>query len=304
MRGIGIDVSKARLDVAVHGEQKQCGFANTAAGHRKLVAWLKRWPVQAVVLEASGGYERAIAQTLAQAAFPVCRINPRQGRDFAKATGQLAKTDALDARVLAHMAQVMSLPRYQVRAVWEQTLDQWVRRRRQVVEMVISEKQRLAALTDPVLRRMAQSHLRSLERQLQVLDRQIQGQVQAQPSLEPLRTLKGIGPVTQATLAAGLPELGHVDGKAIAKLVGVAPMARDSGQWRGRRCIWGGRAEVRRALFMAALSAARYEPRLREFYLRLRAQGKAAKVALVAVMRKLLVILNARMRDQLAGIPG
>ena len=109
MRGIGIEVSKARLDVAVHGEQKQCGFANTAAGHRKLVAWLKRWPVQAVVLEASGGYERAIAQTLAQAAFPVCRINPRQGRDFAKATGQLAKTDALDARVLAHMAQVMSL---------------------------------------------------------------------------------------------------------------------------------------------------------------------------------------------------
>ena len=127
--------------------------------------------------------------------------------------------------------------------------------------------------------------------------------VSADPLAQPTTSIKGIGPVTQATLAVGLPELGHVDGKAIAKLVGVAPMARDSGQWRGRRSTWGGRAEVRRALFMAALSAARYEPRLRDFYLRLRAQGKAAKVALVAVIRKMLVILNARMRDELNGVP-
>ena len=201
------------------------------------------------------------------------------------------------------MAQVMDLPRYRAREEWEQRLDQTVRRRQQVVEMQTAEKQRLTALSDPVLRKMVQASLRSLAKQLQKLDHSLQEQVQAQSWLATLRTIKGIGPVTQATLAAGLPELGHVDGKAIAKLVGVAPMARDSGQWRGRRSTWGGRAEVRRALFMAALSAARYEPRLRDFYLRLRAQGKAAKVALVAVIRKMLVILNARMRDELNGVP-
>ena len=303
MYGIGIDISKASLDVAVHGDPKLHCFTNTPAGHGKLLAWLNTQPVLSVVLEASGGFERTIAQTLAQAQIPVSRINPRQGRDFAKATGQLAKTDTLDARVLAHMAQGMDLPRYRAREEWEQRLDQTVRRRQQVVEMQTAEKQRLTALSDPVLRKMVQASLRSLAKQLQKLDHSLQEQVQAQSWLATLRTIKGIGPVTQATLAVGLPELGHVDGKAIAKLVGVAPMARDSGQWRGRRSTWGGRAEVRRALFMAALSAARYEPRLRDFYLRLRAQGKAAKVALVAVIRKMLVILNARMRDELNGVP-
>lgn len=303
MRGIGIDVSKARLDVAVQGEDKALGFANTAAGHRKLLAWLAGQQVRLVVLEASGGYERTVVERLAAAGVPVARINPRQGRDFAKATGQLAKTDKLDAKVLAHMAHTLSLPRYQAKESWARQLCEWVRRRRQVLEMLISEKQRLAALTDPALRQMMQAHLRSLKSQLATLDRNIQAQVEAQSALQPLRSLKGVGPVTQATLAAELPELGRVDGKAIAKLVGVAPMARDSGQWRGRRSIWGGRAELRQALFMAALSAARHEPSLREFYRRLRAKGKAAKVALVAVMRKLLVILNARMRDHLGRVP-
>lgn len=303
MHGIGIDISKARLDVAVHGEEAARGFANTAAGHRKLLAWLAGQPVRLVVLEASGGYERAVTESLAAAGVPVARINPRQGRDFARATGQLAKTDTLDAKVLAHMAQTLSLPHYQAKAAWTRQLSEWVRRRRQVLGMLIGEKQRLAALSDPALKRMVQIHVRSLTRQLATLDRSIQEQLQAQPALHPLRSLKGVGPVTQAILAAELPELGRVDGKAIAKLVGVAPMACDSGQWRGRRRIWGGRAELRQALFMAALSAARHEPRLREFYLRLRAKGKAAKVALVAVMRKLLVILNARMREQLASVP-
>lgn len=298
--GIGIDVSKAMLDVAIHGVAATRQFPNSAAGHRRLAAWLQKHEPKQVVLEATGGYERDALDALFAAGLPVVRINPRQGRDFAKATGQLAKTDQLDAKVLAHLADVMPLQRYQPRSDWQKKLAHWTQRRRQVVQMLASEGQRLSRQTDPMLRRMAQAHLRHLAGTLATLDRNIKAQVDAQPSLEVLRTVKGVGPTLLATLASELPELGQINGKAIAKLAGVAPMACDSGRMRGYRKTWGGRSEIRRTLYMAALSAMRHDPRMQAFYEGLRTRGKAAKVAIVAVMRKMLVIMNARMRDSLA----
>ena len=297
--GIGIDVSKATLDVAVHATGEIRSVANTAAGWRSLARWLLPLHPRQVVLEATGGYERAALAALFAAGLPMVRINPRQARDFAKATGQLAKTDRLDARVLAQMAQALSLVPWQPRSVAQGRLAEWVLQRSHVVQMRVAERQRLATLSDPALRRLVQRHLAALTRDLVVLDEAIGQQLDAAPALAPLRTVKGVGQVLLATLTCQLPELGQLDGKAIAKLAGVAPMARDSGMMRGKRRIWGGRDTVRTALYMAALSAMRYEPRLRDFYQGLRARGKPAKVAIVAVMRKLLVILNARMRDAL-----
>lgn len=294
---VGIDVSKATLDVAVLGVATTRQFANTARGFRALASWMKRWRPQRVLLEATGGYEQAALDALHAAGLPMVRINPRQARDFAKGTGQLAKTDRLDAQVLAKMAATVEAPLYAPREAWRVRLGQWQQRRGHVVQILLAERQRREQLEDVELRRAAQRHIAFLQRELRSLDERIGEQLQARPELAPLRSLRGAGPVLQATLACELPELGQLDGKAIAKLVGVAPLARDSGQWRGRRIIWGGRAGVRTALYMSALTAMRFEPILREFYRRLRARGKAAKVAIVAVMRKMLVILNARMRD-------
>ena len=296
---VGIDVSKATLDVAILGETGTRQFSNSAAGLRRLAAWLSPLSPSRVVLEATGGYELTALNALHDAGLPVVRINPRQARDFARATGQLAKTDRLDAAVLARMGAAMPMATYEPLAPWRQRLGEWQQRRQQLVQMLASERQRMARLTDAVLRRSASRHLTHLEREIRALDIGIAEQVAAQPMLAPLRTLKGVGPVLQATLAFALPELGRLDGKAIAKLAGVAPLSRDSGQWRGQRSVWGGRAQVRQTLYMAALTAMRYEPVLRDFYRGLRARGKAGKVAIVAVMRKMLVILNARMRDSL-----
>jgi transposase len=294
---VGIDVSKATLDVAILGDAGARQFANTACGFRAVSAWLKRLRPARVLLEATGGYEQAALDALHAAGLPMVRINPRQARDFAKATGQLAKTDRLDAQVLAKMAATVEAPLYAPREAWRVRLGQWQQRRGHLVQILLAERQRRERIDDTDLRRAAQRHIAFLQRELRGLDERIREQLQARPELAPLRSLRGAGPVLQATLACELPELGHLDGKAIAKLVGVAPLARDSGQWRGRRIIWGGRAGVRTALYMSALTAMRFEPNLREFYQRLRARGKAAKVAIVAVMRKMLVILNARMRD-------
>ena len=302
MNGIGIDVSKATLDVAVHeGLCRQ--FDNTPAGHRTLAAWLKMLPVRRVVLEPTGGYEQDVLDALHAAGLPVVRANARQVRDFARATGQLAKTDRLDAAVLAHIAHTLNLPLYQPAHPWQRRLAEHVQSRRQVVQMLISAQQQLRCVKDPALRRALQANVAQLAKSKTFLDRQIAQQVSEQPQLEAIQTLKGVGPVLLAVLASQLPELGKLDGKAIAKLVGVAPLARDSGTVRGTRSIWGGRADIRQALYMSALSALRYEPRLRDFYQSLRARGKAAKVAIVAVMRKMLVILNARARDAWACLP-
>lgn len=300
---IGIDVSKATLDVAVHGQLPQIHFPNTTQGHRRLVKRLLAMQPRQVVLEATGRYDQAVLDALHVAGLPVVRMNPRQVRDFAKATGQLAKTDRLDAAVLARMAHSLELPRYEPKARWQRRLGEWTQRRRQLVDTLAIERQRAQALADPTLRRLSRVLIGHLERTVRALERQIADQVHARPELEALRSIKGVGPTLQATLAAELPELGRLRGKAIAKLVGVAPLAHDSGTLRGRRTVWGGRSQIRAPLYMAALSAMRFEPRLKAFYEGLRSRGKAGKVAIVAVMRKMLVILNARMRDQLASMP-
>lgn len=297
--GVGIDVCKQWLDVAVHGLERSGRFDNTATGIKRLIGWLGALSIRQVVLEATGGYEQQALDGLHAAGLPVVRVNPRQARDFAKATGQLAKTDALDARILAQMAAVLELRLYQPADRWQRRLAQYQQRRTQLVLSVQQERQRLAALTDAWLCKQALAALRRWQAMLAALDARIAQQLAEQPHLAPLQQVKGVGPVLLATLAAQLQELGQLSGKAIAKLVGLAPLACDSGNRRGVRCIWGGRAAIRAVLYMATLTAVRHDPKLRAFYQSLRARGKPGKVALVAAMRKLLVILNAKMRDQM-----
>lgn len=296
---VGIDVCKACLDVAVLGETGTEQFPNSAEGFRRLISWLGPRRPQRVLLEATGGYEVAVLDALHAAGVPVVRVNPRQARDFAKGLGQLAKTDVLDAQMLARMAATIEGPLYMPREPWRHRLAQCQQRRAQVLEMLLAERARVARFDDSELIRATRRHVRFLEGELRKVDGTIGELLEDRAELAPLRTLRGVGPVLQATLACLLPELGRLDGKAIAKLVGVAPLARDSGQMRGRRTVWGGRAAIRTALYMSALTSMRFEPALREFYQRLRSRGKAGKVAIVAVMRKMLVILNARMRDAL-----
>lgn len=296
MFGIGIDVSKATLDVAVH-EQQFHQFSNDKRGFQRLIQWLKQWPAKQVVLEASGGYEVAALDALHAAGLPMVRINPARARRFAQGTGQAAKTDRLDAEVLAQMAHLLTLTRYTPPAPWQRRLAEFAQCRRHLVQMRVSEIQRLRQLGDPALIAMKQRLIDELSKDIKQLDAAIEQQLSAQPTWKNIGTLKGVGPILATTLACELPELGTLSGKAIAALVGIAPMNRESGTWKGQRRISGGRAVVREALYMAALTAIRYEPRLRDFYAALKGKGKASKVALVAVMRKMLVILNARKRD-------
>lgn len=295
--GVGVDVCQEALDVQVHGLDRYARFSNCARGIQQLCAWLAPIAVRQVVFEATGRCEPAALDALHARGWRVVRVNPRQARDFARATGQLAKTDRLDAQILAHMAAVLELTPYRPAEPWRRQLAEYQQRRSHLVLWLQQERQRLEALTDPWLREQAQGFVQQAQQALRELERRLARQVAAHPHLAVLAQIKGVGPVMLATLAAQLPELGQLSGKAVAKLVGVAPLARDSGRWRGARSIWGGRAGLRGVLYMAALTAVRYEPRLRSFYQALRARGKPAKVALVAAMRKLLVILNARMRD-------
>ena len=299
---VGIDVGSDRLDVALTCEKGVRAFPNTSRGWRALMAWLRPLAPPWIVLEATGRYDAGVLSALHEAGLPVTRINPRQARDFAKASGQLAKTDQLDARMLAHLASVgaaLHLRPHQPKAAWQTEMAAYQQQRAHLQQMLLSERQRLPTLAPIWLRQQAQGTILHLKRQLQQIDQQLKERIKAQPHLATLRTLTGVGEVTVATLAGHLPELGHLRGKAIAKLVGVAPLARDSGYHHGKRTVWGGRAVVRQVLYMAALTAIRYEPCLRDFYQGLRQRGKAGKVALVAVMRKMLIILNARMRDAL-----
>ena len=296
MFGIGIDVSKAMLDVAVHEEQFR-QFSNDQRGFASLIRWLKKWPIKQVVLEASGGYERAALEALHSAGLPLVRINPARARRFAQGTGRAAKTDRIDATVLAQMAHLLSLTRYVPPAPWQQRLAEFAQCRRHLVQMRVSEMQRLRGVVDPDLIAMKQRPIAQLSEDLKQLDKAIAKQLEGQAGWRDIGSIKGVGPILVSTLACELPELGSLGGKAIASLVGLAPMNRESGTWQGQRRISGGRAVVREALYMAALTAIRYEPKLRDFYAGLKAKGKASKVALVAVMRKMLVILNARKRD-------
>lgn len=297
---IGIDVAKLTLDVAVRPSGERYRVANGDAEIGALVARLTALRPVLIVLEATGGFEAAVVAAVATAGLPVVVANPRQVRDFAKATGQLAKTDVLDAQVLALFAErVRPAPRPLPDAA-TQAFDALLTRRRQLVEMLTAERNRLGFARAPIRRSISQ-HIRWLERQLADVDRDLDGAVQASPlwraKEDLLRSVPGIGPVVSRTLLGELPELGTLNRKQIAALVGVAPRARDSGTWRGKRAIWGGRASVRAALYMSALVAARCNPVIRAFHQRLRSAGKPAKVALTACMRKLLTILNAMLRN-------
>lgn len=297
--GIGVDVSKDFLDLKAHRQKGELRTTNDAAGWKQAIAWMAPFEPAQVVLEATGGYEQDALDAFYAAGLPVVRVNPRQARDFAKALGQLAKTDRLDARMLAHMASVIELHPYQPRSEQAQELRSYHQRRQQLVEMISAEKQRRRLTTNALLREGLERHISLLEADRAALDKilaqLIEGTVQAQVA----STVKGMGPVAIATLICEMGELGHLDRKAIARLYGVAPLARDSGEFRGKRRVWGGRSAPRRVLYMACLSGVRYDPLLKAFYQRLVANGKPKKVALVAAMRKLVTVLNARMREAL-----
>jgi transposase len=293
---VGIDVSKARLDVAVRPSGHSESVTNDQGGIKTLVKRLGEIQAALIVLEATGGFERQITRALVNAELPVVVINPRQVRDFAKATGQLAKTDRIDALVLAHFAEAV---RPALRPLPDEVtleLRALIARRRHLTEMIVAERNRLGG-TSKTVRKRIDAHIRWLEAELQRADADLDQSIRQSPIWQEkedlLRTIPGIGPVISRTLLAELPELGGLNRKQIASLVGIAPLNRDSGTSRGRRAIWGGRASVRAALYMAALVASRRNSVISVFYKRLRNAGKAPKVAIVACMRKLLTILNS-----------
>lgn len=300
---VGIDVSKAQLDVALGAEGELFSAANDAEGIASVLARLSQLPVARVVLEASGGLETAVVGELGAAGQPVVVVNPRQVRDFARATGQLAKTDALDARCLARFAERIQPELRALPSEEERALKALVARRRDLVEMLTAERNRLADARQALRKRIAR-HIAWLERELKRADEDLHQQLSNSPLWRErenlLKGVPGVGPVLCVTLLAELPELGRLNRREIAKLVGVAPLNRDSGTLRGKRTVWGGRAQVRAVLYMAVLSGVRHNPVLKAFHERLIARGKPAKVALVAAMRKLLTILNAIVRT---GIP-
>lgn len=302
MTAVGIDVSKAMLDLAFNDATKIHRFHNTPAGIRRLVELLRARPGIRVVVEATGGYEEAVLEACAEAGLWIARTNPRQARDFARAAGQLAKTDNLDARMLAEMAAVFHarLRRHVPAEPWQAELKCWLRRRHQIVDNIQRNRQQMA-LTLPAIRLLVKKTLVSQQRELATVDAALKALLRAHTT-PALSSTKGLGPVFQTTALALLPELGMLSRQQIAKLVGVAPLNRDSGKTQGKRQIYGGRSEVRVALYMATLSAVRWDPTMRAHYQQLRARGKLAKVALVACMRKLLTIVNARRRDELQGL--
>ena len=298
-RAVGIDVSKGLLDVAVLPEGESWSAANDEEGITQVVKRLKSLRPRLVVLEATGGMETAVVGAAATARLPVVVVNPRQVRDFAKSVGALAKTDAIDARVLARFAEAV---RPEVRPLKDKEASQLsalIARRRQLVEMLTAEKNRLATAPEAI-HPSIEEHIEWLEQRLTDINGKLKKAIKKSPvwrsKEQLLRTAPGVGPVLSATLVGGLPELGALNRKRIAALVGVAPFNRDSGKYRGKRCIWGGRGSIRAVLYMATLAATRFNPVIRAFYLRLCAAGKQKKVALTACMRKLLTILNAMVK--------
>lgn len=297
---VGIDVSRAQLDVAVRpGDQFSAGHDD--AGIAQVVERVRALTPALVLLEATGGTEVALVGALAAAGLPVVVVNPRQVRDFAKAAGQLAKTDRLDAQILARFAEVMRPAPRPLPDEQTQALAALLARRRQLVEMLVAEKNRLASARK-LVRKSLQGHITWLERELARTETDLAHAIRESPvwreKEELLRSVPGVGPVLSTTLLANLPELGTLTGKQIAALVGVAPLNRDSGTLRGKRTVWGGRAQVRAVLYMGALVAARFNPVIRAFYHRLCAAGKTKKVVVIACMRKLLIILNAILKHR------
>ena len=298
---VGIDISKTKLDVFHGGVAQHREFDHSPTGIAELVAWLlESGTVDLVVLEASGGYEMDIWQALCGANLPTARINPKRARDFARALGILAKTDKIDAHVLALFGATLSIEPYQPKERDLQEMEAWLTRRQQLVEIRVSEQHRKRQVPKVVQKRI-DLHLRQLKREIDRIDNYLAEQIQQHPvwneKLALLDNLKGVGPNTRAWLIAALPELGQLNRRQIAALVGLAPMAHESGSYKGRRRIYGGRSAVRTALFLATLSAVRHDRRMKDFYQRLVQAGKPKKVALVAAMRKLLTIINAVFRS-------
>jgi transposase len=299
---IGIDVSKAKLDAAIRPGDQSFSVTNNQRGITALMKQLKTLNVSRIVLEASGGYEIAAASELAAAGLPVAVVNPRQVRDFARATGRLAKTDAIDARVLAHFAELIQPHVRPLPDAQSRELMALVARRRQLIEMLTAESNRYGRAA-AMLNRGIAAHIRWLRKQLGELDAAMEQAIRRSPlwseKARLLRSVPAVGSVTVTTLLAHLPELGTLSRRKIAALVGVAPFNHDSGKLRGTRTIWGGRAQVRAVLYMAALVGTRHNSMLQAFYTRLLNTGKKPKVALTACMRKLLILLNAILRQQL-----
>jgi transposase len=298
---IGIDVSKQRLEVAAHESDYQFHCLNKASAFGQLIAELVVLRPALIVLEATGGLEISVVSALHAAGLPVVVVNPRQVRDFAKALGQLAKTDRLDARVLAHFAAAIKPPLRPLKSKGDQELDALTSRRRQLIEMLTDEKNRRTSATTDSVRNEIDEHIDWLEQSIAELDKQLKALLQTssrwRATDEILQSVPGVGPVTSFSMIADLPELGMLNRQQISKLVGVAPLNRDSGQQRGTRHIYGGRARLRSILYMAALTASRHNPVIKEFYQRLSARQKPFKVAITACMRKLLSIINVLVRD-------
>jgi transposase len=298
---VGIDVSKAWLDVAVHEQAAVWRNANDDAGIGKLVEQLRVLQPERIVVEPTGGFENLLVAELQHAGLPIVVVNAKRVRDFAKATGQLAKTDKLDARVLAHFGAALRPALRVMQTEQEEHLTALLTRRRQILDMLTVEKNRLVTLRG-VMRRDVEEHVEWLSERLKSLDQEIAAFVASSPAWQEkdalLQSVPGVGRVTSSTLLGMLPELGWLDRQQIAALVGVAPLNKDSGKKRGKRRVYGGRADVRSVLYMAALSATKFNPKIRAFYQSLLRRGKEKKVALTACMRKLLVILNAMVRTQ------
>jgi transposase len=304
---VGIDVAKESLDLQTYPISRSEHLENSAAGIRAVLRRLRSVAVTRIVVEATGGYETALVAELAAAGLPVVVINPRQVRDYARALGLLAKTDRIDAGVLARFGHDVRPPIRPLPTEQERAMNDLVRRRRQRVKQHAMEQCRLQQNSLPAVLKSVRQTLRFLERQLAAIADQLDAMIQASSiwveKVQLLQSVKGIGPVTARELLVELPELGRIERREIASLVGLAPINRDSGTMRGKRTIWGGRKNARTALYMPTMCAIRHNPTIRNFYLRLRQAGKLKMVALTACMRKLLTILNAILRDKTAWNP-
>ena len=299
---LGVDIAKSHLDAAIGNEKRR--FSNDTIGHRELIKWVKQVqaPVQ-VICESSGGYERALVQGLARAGVQISLVQANRVRQFARAAGILAKTDRIDAEVLCEFGKVMRPQTVTAAKLEQEHLRELESQRRHLTHLLVMEQNRGARVSDASVVRLNRSLINQITKQIEKLDLLIKEHIEQSPRLsakaEKLTSIKGVGQRTAALLLAQMPELGQLNRREVAALVGVAPFNRDSGKMRGKRAIYGGRRFVRHGLYMAALVAARHNPILRNFYLRLRAAGKPAKLALTATMRKLLIVLNSSLKTHL-----
>ena len=300
---VGIDVAKGELVIFIDTRNEHLTVANTESAFKELVKKFKALPIQRIVVEASGGYETALVATLATNGLPVCLVNPKRVRDFAKGLGQLAKTDRLDAAVLARFGRLAQPALSRLHSVEQAELADLLLRRRQLVEMLVAEKNRTETASETV-RQSLTEHITWLARRVDHLDTELKQRLHDtevwRKQNELLQSVPGVGPVLSVTMLGLLPELGQLSRQQVAALVGVAPMTQHSGKWKGHAKITGGRADVRSVLYMATLAATRCNPVIKAFYQRLRKAGKLPKVAIIACSRKLLTILNAMLRDNVA----